>query len=360
MALASGVFKQVSWKRESVYGTAPAASGFALLRRVQSTIDLQKDVYQSNELRTDFQTNDYRHGVRRVRGSIQGELSPGAYSDQIAVACKRDFTAGASASAVGITIAGTGPTWTVTRGAGSYLTDGFKIGDVIRLSVGTLNASNINKNLLITALTATIATVIVLNATALVTGVKIQKLNINLPATGMATVAMDTMGQNVTTANTRYGTTPTAAPTKGVVAAVNGVLVVGGTAIAVVTSLQFAIAPTLTGDPVVGSNVVPNVFPGRVQVTGQFTAYFQDATMRDLFINETESSLTVAMTSDNTAAADFIVFSMPRIKVGGATKNDGEVGLVQTFPFVALFNNAGGTGISTEQTTIQVQDSAAA
>ena len=43
--------------------------------------------------------------------------------------------------------------------AGDFLTGGFKIGDVIRLSVGTFNALNLNKNLLIVALTATVATV---------------------------------------------------------------------------------------------------------------------------------------------------------------------------------------------------------
>ena len=73
----------------------------------------------------------------------------------------------------------------------------------------------------------------------------------------------------------------------------------------------------------------------RVKVTGQFTAYFQDATLRDLFINETESQLAVALTADNTAAAAFVAFVMSRIKVGGASKTDGEGGLVQTFPNVA-------------------------
>lgn len=402
MALASGIFKQVSIKREVTYGVAPGASGFQLLRRVQSTIDLQKDTYESNEMRSDLQTADYRHGVRRVKGNLNGELSPGAYSDQISATLKKDFVAGVSATAVGLTIAGAGP-YTVTRGAGSYLTDGFKIGDIIRLSVGGLNAANINKNLMITTLTATVATCIVLNGTAMVaegpitgctvavqgkktyiptsghtdisyavehwynditqselfTGIKFDKASFSLPPTGIATVSFDVMGQNITTATSRYGTSPTAVTSKAVTAAVNGVLFINGTQQAIVTGLQFDIDPTFTGDPVVGANTVPNLFPGRDRVTGQFTAYFQDATLRDLFINETESSMVVALTTDNTATADFVAFTFPRIKVGGASKNDGEVGLVQTFPFVALLNSAGGTGISSEATTVSCQDSAA-
>ena len=404
MANASGIFKQVSFKRETTYGTAPAASGAQLLRRTQSTIDLSKDTYQSQELRTDFQIADYRHGVRRVKGGLQGELSPKTYSDMISAVMKRDFTAGASVASLSVTIAaGSGTTWTITRGSGSYLTDGIKVGDVVRLSVGTLNAANINKNLLIVTLTATIATVVVLNGTSMVaegpiasttmtvqgkktyipttghtdvsyalehwfsdisqsevfTGIKLDRCAIDLPPTGMAKVSFDVVGQNVTTAATRYFTSPTAVTTFGVVAAVNGVLLVNGAVAAVVTGLQINMDPAFSGDPVVGSNTVPTLFPGPVNVTGQFTAYFTDATLRDLFINETETSLAVALTTDNTATADVVAFVIPRIKVGGATKNDGTGGIVQTFPFQALFNSAGGAGTSSEQTTIVCQDTQA-
>ena len=168
MPTASGLFKQVIYKKEVAYGVVPAAASGQLIRRVESSIDLTKDSYQSNEIRPDFQIADFRHGVRKVDGSINGELSPKTYSDFMAASLKRLFTAGASVAGASVTIAGAGPTYTVTRAAGSYLTDGFKIGDVIRLTVGGLNAANINKNLMITALTATVATVIVVNGVAMV------------------------------------------------------------------------------------------------------------------------------------------------------------------------------------------------
>lgn len=403
MPQATGIFKQVAIKREVTYGTIPAAASAQLLRRVQSTVDLQKDTYASNEIRPDMQIADFRHGVRRIKGSLQGELSPKTYSDQLSAMLKRDFTAGVSAAAASITIAGAAGAWTVTRAAGSYLTDGFKIGDVIRLTVGTFNAANLNKNLLITALTATVATCVVLNASLLVaegpiagstvavqgkktwipttaqtdvsysiehwfndisqsevfSGVKFDKAAINLPPTGMATVQFDVVGQNITTAAVRYFTSPTAIPGTGVVAAVNGVLIVNGVAQTVVTGLTLSIDPMFSGDPVVGSTVVPNQFAGPVNITGQFTAYFTDNTLRDLFVNETESSLIVALTTDNTAAADVVCFTLPRIKVGGQQKSDGSGGIVQTFPFQALYNVNGGTGTTTEQTTILIQDTAA-
>lgn len=403
MPQASGIFKQVAIKREVTYGTVPAAASAQLMRRVQSTIDLTKDVYQSAEIRPDMQISDYRHGARRVKGSLQGELSPKTYSDILSAVCKRDFTAGVSVASLSITVAGTAPTFTLTRSTGSYLTDGFKIGDVVRLTAGAFNVANLNKNLLITGLTATVATVLVLNSTVMVaegpiasatlavqgkktyiptsghtdisysiehwyndisqsevySGIKFDKASVDLPPTGMAKVSFDVLGQNLTTAATRYFTSPTAVTSTGVVAAVNGVLLVNGTVQAVVTGLQLTIDPTVSGDPVVGANVVPNLFPGPVNVTGQFTAYFTDATLRDLFVNETETSLVVALTTDNTATADVVAFSLPRIKVGGAAKNDGTGGLVQTFPFQALINNAGGAGTASEQTSVVIQDTQA-
>lgn len=403
MPQSSGVFKQVAIKREAIYGNIPAAAGAQLLRRTSSKINLAKDTYQSNEIRPDLQIADYRHGVRRVKGSISGELSPKTYADQLSAVVKRDFTAAPSSASLSITIAGTGPSYTVTRAAGSFITDGFKIGDVVRLTAGAFNAANLNKNLWITALTATVATVSVINGTTLVaegpvtgatfaapgkktfvpvsghtdvsysiehffsdisqsevfSGCKFDKAAIKLPATGMATLDLDVVGQNITTAATRYFTSPTAVTTTATVAAVNGLLSVAGVGQTTVTSLEFTIDPKYSGDPVVGANQVPTLFAGSVNVTGQFTAYFTDNVLRDLFLNETEASISVVLTTDNTGTADFIAFSLPRVKLGGGDKDDNQQGVVQTFPFQTLLNNAGGTGQATEQTTISIQDSAA-
>ena len=175
----------------------------------------------------------------------------------------------------------------------------------------------------------------------------------------MSEIDLGFMGQDITTGTAQYYTSPTAATATGVVAAVNGVLLVGGTQIATCTGLSMSIAGGYSGDPVVGANTVPAIIPGRVAISGQFTAYFTNATLRDNFLNEDEITLVVALTASNAAAADFITFVLPRLKVGGATKSDGEKGLIATHPFTALYNSAGGSGISSEQTTLVVQDSQA-
>ena len=88
MTIAAGVAKQLRYKVEATFGTAPGASGAQVLRRVNSNLDLSKDTYQSAEIRTDYQIADMRHGVRRVGGNIKGEISPGTYKDFMTMAMK--------------------------------------------------------------------------------------------------------------------------------------------------------------------------------------------------------------------------------------------------------------------------------
>jgi hypothetical protein len=406
MAQASGVFKQVAIKEETSYGVLPTvATGAQLLRRVDASFNLTKDVYESSEIRADLQTSDMRHGVRRVAGTLNGELSPGSYSPYLAAVLKRDFAAVTSITGASITVAGTAPTYTVTRASGSFLTDGIKVGQVVRLSAGSFNASNLNKNLFVTGVTALALTVLVLNGSALVAegpiaaatvsvpgktsyiplsshtdksfsieewfsdisrsetfvGCKFAKASIQLPPTGMSTIGLDVVGKDhgQTPGSTRYFTSPTSASSSGVFASVNGVLRVGDQTLASVTGLNFDIEAMFSGDPVVGANTVPTQFAGRVKVTGQFTAYFEDGVLPAAFFSETELGLQVALTTSNDANAEFMAFSMSRVKLGGADKNDSDGGVVRTYNFTALLNSAGGSGTANEASTIAIQDSLA-
>jgi hypothetical protein len=403
MGTASGIYKQVSYKEEVTYGVVPAAAAAQAIRRVTSSLDMTKDTYQSNEIRTDFQIADYRHGQRKVGGAINGELSAKTYSDFMAAALKKAFAATAAITGASITIAGTAGAYTITRAAGSFLADGVKVGDVVRLTAGTFNAANLNKNVMVTAVAALVLTGLVLNATALVpegpiatatvtvvgkkslvpqtghtdksfsiehwypdvptsevfSGCKVSKIGLSLPPTGMATCNIEFMGKDVTTSAAQYYTSPTAITTTGTMASVNGVLRIAGATVANVTGLTIDIAAAQSGEPTVGSNTVAFQAAGRVAVTGQITATFDSTTLRDAFHNETEISLYAAFTADNSASADFIAFSLPRIKVGGASKDDGEKTITQTFPFQALLNLVGGAALATDLTTISIQDSAA-
>jgi len=403
MTIAQGVKKVVSYKKQTGLGSPASGSGGQELRRVTSTINLTKDTYQSNEIRSDQQIADFRHGSKQVTGTLSAELSAGTYKDFLQSVLRKDFVAISSLTAAAVTIVAS--TGVITFQTGNPLTGGIKIGNVVRITVGSVNAANLNKNLLVTGVTASTLTVKTLNGSALadnatsVTGVTIAipgkytyvpetaqtqdyytvehwfsdvaqsevyqdvvqtNAQVKIPANGMATIDFPLVGLNVSTGTSQVLTSPTAITTGGVTAGVNGLLLVAGSPVAIVTSIDFDVNGNISvADAVVGSVSRPDVFQGSVAVTGTFSAYFTDAVFRDYFINETEVSLIIALTTDSTDIADFVVFSMSRIKLGGADVSDGANGLTRSFPFTALKNTSGGAALANLATTFMVQDSLA-
>jgi hypothetical protein len=407
MPIAVGVKKTLAFKKQSALGTIAAGGGSTgqYLRRVTSTLDLSKNTIKSNEILPSQQRRDFRHGVRSVSGSISGELSVGGYQSFFESMMRQAVqTAATTGALTNVTSAVTsGAAGTFTRAAGSYLTDGFKIGDVIQWSGwATTGVPNNAHNFLITNVTATVMTVLALDGVAIgakaagdsVTGVVVGKktwvpasghtrdyytvehfysdisqsevftdcvitgAKINLSPSDMSKIEWGVMGLNMTTNTSAYFTSPTAAATGGITAGVNGVLTIGGATVAYVTGLSLDIEGSYTAPGgVVGSAVDPDIFPGGVDVSGQMTLFFVDGTYRDIFLNETETSATVVLTANNTANSPFIAITMSRVKFGGATKDDGEKGIMLTVPFTALENTNGGAAVANLQTTISIQDS---
>jgi len=149
--IAKGTSKKIAYKVESAWGTLAGAAGAKYLRRVTSNFNLMKDSYESNELRTDFQTADMRHGTRKAEGSLNGELSPSSYADFMSAVVARDFSAGVASAAVSMTIAASSNLFTLTRSTGTYIGEGFYVGNVVRMTGAGLNAANVGNNCLIVA-----------------------------------------------------------------------------------------------------------------------------------------------------------------------------------------------------------------
>ena len=400
MATASGINKVVSYKKETSFGTLPSpTTGGQTLRRVSSTFNLTKETYQSEEIRTDYQLVDFRHGVRAVEGSLSGELSAGTYADFLASALARNWTAATPSALGSTTIASVGGTYTITRTTGSWLTDTVRVGNVIRLT-GFATANN-NVNLLVIALTATVVTVVAMNGIKLTNetvasggtykvqgkttyapttghtddsytfeewyadigqsevtvGNKVNTVGIALPATGLTTVDLSFMGQDLKQRGvSQFFTSPSAQNSNGIFAAVNGALIVNGAPVALVTGANFNINRNMTSEAVVGSNIKPEIYEGRIIVDGDFTTLYQDGTFAGYFDNETEISLVVALTANSSPNSEFMSFTIPRLKLSTDTKDDGEKGIVSSNSFQALK----GTGLNGfEATTIMIQDSAA-
>lgn len=400
MAKAVGIFRQIAYRKESTWGQLPGATGAKQIRRVTGDFNLIKDAYESNEIRTDQQTADYRHGVRSAEGSISAELSPGSYSDFFASVLARDWTNGVSATGLTLAVAASGTNFTLTRSTGSFLADNFRVGQVVRITAGTgADPANLNNNLLVVSITATVLTVQVLSRVPLVvqasvtaasisaagkttyvpltghtndsftfenwysdinqsevfTGLKPNSVSVSLPATGLVTTDIGFMGKNLEqTGSTRYFTTPAAAGTTGIFAAVQGALIVNGSAGACITSADFTIDRNMEAAQCVGSNFASEIFTGRITASGNLSAYFSDGTLRDYFANETPITIVMALTTSTEKNADVMTFVFPKVKLNGSSVADNATGLVQSIPFMALLNDVTTGGL--EATTVQIQD----
>jgi hypothetical protein len=401
MPISKGTAKQVGYKKETTFGVLAGPTSAKLLRRVTANFNLTKETYESAEIRTDRQVADMRHGVRSADGTLNGELSSASYADFMGSVVGKDFVAVSLGSAVQTTVTAVGSVYTLVRSTGSWLTDGLKVGMVVR-TTGLTAAGDNSKNLLVASLTATNAVVVPLNGSTMTaqptatsvtvtspgkqtfvpasghtddsytveefyadiaqsevyTGMKVNSLAVQLPATGLTTIDVAFAGKDLTqTGTTQYFTSPTAQGTTGIFAAVNGVMLVQGAPVALITSADFTIERATENATVVGSNSTADIFTGRIRVSGNMSVYFQDAVFRDYFDDETPVSLVLSVTADSSATANFVAFTLPKVKLGSFTKDDTELGLTASTSFQALLNDVTTAGLPA--TTIQIQDSAA-
>lgn len=394
MADAQGVNKLLVAKKETTWGTKPTASGARYYRRVTGQFNLEKDTYESNEIRPSQQVSDMRHGTRKSVGSINGELAGSSYDEFIAAGLRKDFAAG-STTGVLATIAAT--VGTFVRSAGSFITDGFTTGSVIEASDFVANGNN--GLFLITSMTATVLTVSPLagqtqviasegasvtisergsktyvpitghtddsftveeiypDTTALISrtflGMQVDTLSFGLSSNSMATIDIGFMGKDgETPTSSAYFTTPTAVGGDGIYSAPDGFLFINGVSSDRVTGLNVDVNNGITQEGVIGSNTIGAKSRGKVGVSVGGSAIFDASDFLDYLDAETEISLTyVLMSADNTEAFSI---HMPRVKIGTATTDDGEKNVIVSFDGTAL--EYVGAGLGVQATTIQIQD----
>jgi hypothetical protein len=407
--IAYGVKKQTRFSRQSAKGTLAVVGGGQIIRRTQSTFELAKATYTTEaEINSAQQLTANRHGERTVNGKIAGLLSPGTFSDMIGAVCRRDFAAVTPIAAASFTIAVVvaGISWSITRAAGSFLTDGIKNGQVVRFTAGSFNAANLNKNMVVLSVTATVITVQLVtaslaplvaegpiaSATLTVPGkvtfvpptghtniyytveewmpdtptsevnqdCKVASVDLTMPGSGNVTLNVNMLGLNQTNNTTVYFTAPAVETTSQNLVGSSGLLIYGGVSIATLTNVTLKIdGKEQVANGVVGSVIRPDIFRGKVMVTGSITAYFDSTALRDQFISEAQGSITIVMTNAATSTADFVAVTLPTFDLNTATPMDGETGLTRTFNIQAEYNAAGGAGQATEQTTVYFQDSLA-
>lgn len=398
MVYQSGRNVGVSYKSEGVnYGVLPGASAAKAFRPNSGGLVLNKEPIQSGEVRRDGMTTRGRHGSRSVSGSYTGDLSLGSFDELIEAVFRGTFSplltiTEATAGLTSITTTAS----TIVASAGSWITAGLRVGDVFRLTNHSTPPNN-DRNLRITALTATVMTVaetLTANAVAdtsftitrpkkltqgvtprsftfeeneididgseVFKGVRVGSMQIQMQPNGMCTLNFGLVGQDMevmTGASAPYFTTPTEFVSVGMTA-VEALIRVGTTDVLDVTTLDLTLNLNAAGVPVVGSVVTPDVFTNLASVEGSLTALKSDVTRSQQFLNETELSLHLLFTEKETAPADFCSFFLGSFTLATATK--GEIGTdnarTQTFTLLTGVDERGG---AYDRTILKYQTSAA-
>lgn len=416
MTIANAVNKKIIIGVQSAKGTVCAAdlATAQTLRFMKFPQGQTNETYSSNEMRPDRQVGDVNLGPQEMPGSCNGELSPKTYKDFMAAVLRKPWTSGATSGALtsveAATTSGAAGTFTRDDVGGSFLTDGFKVGDVVRWagwSGGTATAND-SHNMLITALTATIMTVLCLDGNPVVNDAagdsvtctvvgkklwtpasghtedwltiehnysdvdlsevyydcKIASMAIKAPASGIPTIDFNILGLQVNdllAAASPYFSAALAITTTEAVLSGKAIVFFNGTQQVLATGIDVEVkGNNAVMAPVLGTNVKPGISDKRLEVTGNISVYFESATIRDLFKAGTEVAIYAVFPVSTAANADFIALSIPRAKLTGASK-DGDAEIIQSIPFQAIFNSSGDDGVTCTKnslaTTMSIQDS---
>lgn len=297
MSNASGSRHQMAYIAEVAYGTTPATPAFKRIRHNSTSLALNRESLQSEEIRSDRQLNDFRLGQHTVPGDITCELGDNTHDDLLeAVLC------------------------------GTWSTNVLKAGTTRRSFSIERHFSDIDKYLRYT-------------------GIEFNTFALTVAPSAIVSAVFGVMGQTqvsdtVAIAGSSYADTSLAAPYDGF----SGVIEEGGATIAVVTEVSLSLTNNLATMPVIGSlfGLQPSI--GRSIVTGSISAYFESLTLLNKFINETTSSLEFTLGSGGSG----LTFLVPKIKyTGGQPDVSGEGPITLAMPFQALYD-------STEQTNLKI------
>ncbi|QQR47745.1 hypothetical protein JKA73_17565 [Myxococcus xanthus] len=372
MASASGQRTALRFAPEIEYGVPSTA--YSVLRFTDTSLNLAKETYQSNEVRDDRQTADLRHGMRSVGGDFSFELSRGTFDVLLAAALSgtwRAVTTGAASLEAEADA--------FVRDSGSFLEDGFLPGDMVAAS-GFAEAGNngrakvvavsalrmeVDRALTVDAAAAgrTVALVgqRLANGTELVSfgleraftdisqfmlyrGCAVDSLSLSVTPGEIVTCSMSFLGKDMVQATATHAVTLTPAGTGSPFDAFTGALYEGGQRVANVTAVELEIANGRSVQGVVGHKSPQEVHEGAFVVTGSISAYFKDAVLLNRFINEEESSLELLLEDVN--GTDFHRIYLPRIKyTGGDVDNPNSGPVTVSLPFTALLDATSGATI---------------
>lgn len=304
MAFAQGSRSSLAYIAETAFGTTPTTPTFAYLPFNTHSIDLSKDRVEGNEIQSDRMTRVDRHGNKQAGGSVEVDLRKGDFDEFIESAFFSSFS-----------------------------TDVVKIGTTPKYFTIEDAAEDISQY-------------------RTFTGMAVSGMSVSIAPNQMVSTTFDMVGKDMTQAATTASTggTPTAASSNQPFDSYSGTISDGGSAVSIVTSIDFSIQNSLAPTFVVGSDAAQSLEYGRAVVEGTMTVYYEDATLINKFLNETESTIEVSV--DDPTGANSYTFLFPRVKYNGASVpvQNPQSRLI-TMPFVGLYDATEGTNIKLTRTS---------
>ena len=325
MAFAQGSRSSLSFLTESTFGTTPSGN-FQNLPFTSHSLNLSKDRVEGTDIQADRQVRVDRHGNKTVAGDIVADLRHAEFDTLMQSALLSDndfatgFTAGdGSTTIANAAIAGTTPTY---------------------FSVEDYSAD--------------------VDQARLFTGCTVNTMAVSMAPNQMVTTTFGIVGKDMSVSQTEK--TQTASAGNSPFDSYSGDIKLGdvgslGSALSLITAVDFTITNNFAPTLVIGQDTASALEYGMISVEGTVSAYFEDATLLNRFINETESALEVSV-GDGT---NTLTFLFPRIKINSADVGvDGPTSRIVNMSFVGLRDTSDLSSSTTNtNTVVQVTKSGA-
>lgn len=228
---------------------------------------------------------------------VEGSFS-GLFKDQACVQYADDGVT---------TMAFDGTAKTITRSAGSFVADGFAVGQTIVIT-GASVAGN-NQSIVLSGVTATVLTA------------------------STATITTDTAKTGVTISRT-LSASPTAVNSNPVFDAFTGALQENGVTLAIATGIDLKIDQGGNANFALFDATAQSVSLSTINATGSLVVRFVNNALKNKFLAGTASALTFTLGSGSKS----YTFDLSNIKYTSANADTGENELTQTLAFQAIYD----------------------
>ena len=298
MAIAVGSRRQLIYVAESTWGTTPATPVCKVLRNTGGNgIQLNRDTLQSNEMRSDRAVADVKQGNKKPSLTVPFEFSVSSYDDLLESAL-----------------------------FGTWTTNVLKQGVTLKsVSIEEGHAD--------------------LSQYQVLTGAVVNDLSLSVKVNSIVTGSFGIIGKDASAySGTSIDATPDPSPTTTPFDSYTGSLKEGGVTIAVVTGIDLNLNNNIEQLFTLFNDATYQIAPGRAQVSGNVSLYFESTTLINKYISGTETSLEFTLQDGKGNSYTFLI---PRVKFSGYDKSISENQIVITLPFQGLYD-------STEKTALKV------